>query len=69
MMCVCVCVFRCGRCREVTRQPGFSEFAGNMYHLGIKTTLSRKLLHFPLDIKIAQTIAFSARQRSIMVIT
>jgi len=46
MMCVCVCVFRCVRCREVTRQPGFSEFAGNIYYLGINTTLSRKLLHF-----------------------
>ncbi len=31
-----------------------------IYNLGINTTLSRKLLHFPPDEKVAQTIAFSA---------
>jgi hypothetical protein len=35
-----------------------------MFNLGINTTLSRKLLHFPPDVKIAQTISFSAGQRS-----
>jgi len=49
-MCVCVCVFRCVRCREVMSRGDaparFSEFAGNIYNLGINTTLSRKLLHF-----------------------
>ena len=31
-----------------------------MYNLGINTTLSRKLFHFQPDVKIAQTIEFSA---------
>ncbi len=37
-----------------------------IYNLGINTTLSRKLLHFQPDVKIAQTIEFSAGQRSTM---
>ena len=44
------------------------EMAGEktIYNLGINTTLSRKLLHFQPDVKIAQTIEFSAGQRSTM---
>ena len=37
-----------------------------IYNLGINTTLSRKLLHFQPDVKIAQTIEFFAGQRSTM---
>ena len=44
------------------------EMAGEktIYNLGINTTLSRKLLHFQPDVKIAQTIEFSAGPRSTM---
>ena len=44
------------------------EMAGEktIYNLGINTTLSRKLLHFQPYVKIAQTIEFSAGQRSTM---
>jgi len=34
--------------------------------LGINTTLSRKLSHFLLDVKIAQTITFLSGRRSIV---
>jgi len=39
VMCVCVCVFRCVRCREVTHQPGIKEFAGYIYRSGAANKL------------------------------
>jgi len=39
VMCVCVCVFRCVRCREVKHQPGIKEFAGYIYRSGAANKL------------------------------
>jgi hypothetical protein len=36
VICVCLCVSLCQVC---VAQPGISKFAGNIYHLGIFTTL------------------------------